>query len=47
MTEMYDYCLVVKKYGKVSAKFLLGKSMVIEKVELLSYFLFLARLNSY
>ena len=32
-----------KNYGKLSAKFLLGTSTVIEKVELLSYFLFLAR----
>ena len=40
---MYDDFLVVRKYGKLSAKFLSGTSTVIEKVELLSHFLCLAR----
>ena len=38
---MDDDFLVVRNYGKLSAKFLSGTSMVIEKVELLSYFYFL------
>ena len=38
LSEMYDDFLVVRNYGKLSAKFLLGTSTVIEKVGLLSYF---------
>ena len=30
-SEMYDYFLSVRNYGKLSAKFLSGTSMVIEK----------------
>ena len=40
---MYDDFLPVTIYGKLSTKFLLGTSVVIEKVGLLSYFLFVAR----
>ena len=40
---IYDDLLVVRNYGKLPAKFLLGTSTIIEKVGLLSYFLFLAR----
>ena len=40
---MYDDFLVVRNYGKLNAKFLLGTSTVIEKVGPLSHFLFLAR----
>ena len=39
---MYDD-LVVRIYGKLPAKFLLGTSTVIEKQRLMWYFLFLAR----
>ena len=42
-SDMNDGFLVVRNYGKLSAKFLLGTSTVIEKVGFLSYFLFLAR----
>ena len=37
-SEMYDDFLEVRDYGKLSAKFILGTSTVIEKVGLLSYF---------
>ena len=37
-SEMYDDFLVVRNYGKLYAKFLLGTSTVIEKVGLLTYF---------
>ena len=40
---MYDEFLVLRNYGKLSAKIILGTSTVIEKMGLLSYFLFLAR----
>ena len=40
-TSMYDDFVVVRNYGKLSAKFLSGTSTVIEKAELLSYFEFL------
>ena len=40
---MYDDFSEVRNCGKLSVKFLLGTSAVIEKVGLLSYFLFLAR----
>ena len=36
-SEMYDDLLVVKNYGKLSDRFLLCTSTVIEKVELLSH----------
>ena len=41
-SKTYDDFLVARNYGKLSAKLLLGTSTVTE-VELLSYFLFLAR----
>ena len=40
---MYDYVLLVISYGKLSAKFVLGTSTIIEKMGLLSHFLFLAQ----
>ena len=43
LIRMYDDFLVVRNYGELSAKFLLGTSMVIEKAGSLLYFLFLAR----
>ena len=42
-SEMYDNFLEVRNYGKLSAKFLLGTSVVIEKVRLMLCFWFLAR----
>ena len=41
--EMYDAFSIVREYGKSSAKFLLGTTKVIERVELLWHFLFLAQ----
>ena len=40
---MSDAFLVIRNYGKLSAKFLLGTSTVIEKVGFLSYFFFLSQ----
>ena len=39
-SEMYGEFLVMSNHGKLSAQFLLGTSTIIEKVGLLSYFLF-------
>ena len=47
LSEMYDDFLVVRNYGKLSAKFLLGTSTVIEKVGLLSYFWISCSSNHY
>ena len=41
--EIYDDFLVERNYDKLSAKFIIGTSMVIEKARLSSYFLFLVR----
>ena len=43
LSEMYDDLLVVRNFGKVSAKFPFGTSVVRKEVGLLSYFLFLAQ----
>ena len=42
-SEMYNDSLGVRNCGKLSPKFLVGTSTVIEKVAPMSYFLFLAR----
>ena len=43
LSEMYDDFLAARNHGKLSANFLKGISMVIEKVGPFSYILFLAR----